>query len=180
MVRYVIMSVLVLCYRTRVCGRAFTLVELLIVIVVLCVMATLVLPASGGSDEARLLEAGRFLVADLDQARMYSLCSAADRCLVSFDADGRGYHLARESDPVSPIREGTGGRAYARVFGHGEAASLSGVLIDAGGVGSDRCLGFTGLGRLDQGSDATILLEYAGRRVKVVVDAGTGEARVQP
>jgi len=167
-------------FRGFLLRQAFTLVELLVVIIVICIMASLVLPGVGGTDEARLLNAGRLLMADLDQARVCSLCTASDRCVVVFDAPGSRYYLAKASAPATPMLDPRTGAPYVRAYGEGAPMPLARVSIDAGQLGVDSSLGFTGDGRIDQSSDATLCLGYAGKTILVIVSAATGESRLGP
>jgi len=66
--------------------RAFTLVELLIVIVLVAIAATLAVPMMGDAGTARLPAAGRLLLADLAFAQIQSISHADDR--VSFGMYG--------------------------------------------------------------------------------------------
>lgn len=167
-------------YRTLYSPSGFTLIELLVVIFVLCVIALLVLPSTGSADDVRLEEAGRLLVADLDQARIESLGSAADRCLIVFTASGDGYYLARQSDPSAPMTDAATGRPYRRDYGQGAAAGLSDVTLDPIEIGGDRQLAFTGLGRIDQAADARIIVRYRGRALTIAINASTGEPAFEP
>jgi prepilin-type N-terminal cleavage/methylation domain-containing protein len=157
----------------------FTLAELLVVVVVLGIIALVVMPTVYVVDDTRLAEAGRLLVADLDNARLQSMGSAADPCLVVFDPSGSSYFLSRKSDPTNPIVDPGSGRPWRRAFGRGSASQLDNVTVAlAGGVAPS--LSFTGLGTITPSLDAELTLRCKGRSITIVVDARTGSSRIRP
>jgi prepilin-type N-terminal cleavage/methylation domain-containing protein len=165
----------------RVHGRtAFTFIELLLVVAVIGIAAMLVLPSTGGREDAKLVGAAKMAIADFDYARLHSLGAAADRCVIVFDASGSGYWLARASSPSTPMTDTATNKPYVRVFGQGDASALAGVIINPVNVGADHQLGFTSLGRIDQPTDAHVTLNLAGRTAGVVISAVTGEPSLVP
>jgi Tfp pilus assembly protein FimT len=152
--------------------------EVLIVVALLSIVALLVMPSGGGQDEDRLRSAARLLIADLEFAQLRSIADASDPCVIVLDLDTNTYHIAKQSEPATPIVDPGSNQPYVTTFGTGRAAQLAGVTLDAAaGLTGDQ-LGFTSLGVLDQGPDAAITLRSGAQTMQVIVDAPTGEPRV--
>lgn len=155
--------------------RAFTLVEVLIVVTLVAIAAMIVLPTSASDARARVRAAARLLVADIEFAELSSLGRAADPCIIVFDTGSGTWHVALTSDPATPLDDPVTGDAYALTLGSGRAAHLTNVSIDALVVGGDDELAFDHLGVPDQATDATITLRCGTETIQVIVDATTGE-----
>ncbi len=160
-------------------ARAFTLVELLIVVVIASIAATLAIPLFTETDSTRLRAATRLLIADLAFAQIESITNAADTCLVSFDLGAASYTLAKSSTPTSPITDPGTNQPYVVQFGSGRAAELAGVSIQAYSLGGDNQVAFGIYGQTDQTTAATITLQAGAMTMTVEIDPSTGEASVQ-
>lgn len=166
--------------RSRVSGgRALTLVELLIVVVVASIAATLAIPLLTETDSTRLRAATRLLVADLAFAQIESITNAADTCVVTFDLGAASYTLAKSSTPGTPITDPGTNQPYVVQFGSGRAAELAGVSIQAYSLGGDNQIAFGIYGQTDQTTAATITLQAGAMAMTVKIDPATGEASVQ-
>ncbi|MCC6679762.1 MAG: prepilin-type N-terminal cleavage/methylation domain-containing protein [Phycisphaeraceae bacterium] len=157
---------------------AFTLVELLIVILILGIAAGLVVPQLGHTASTRLIEAARLLAADLGEAQIESMTHGQDLRLVVFDPDNNAYQIATASDPATPITNPIGDVPYRVTFGSDRAGALTGVTIDSLSVGGDDQLGFGIYGQLDQTPDATITLACQDKTITLTVQASTGEVTI--
>ncbi len=159
--------------------RAFTLIEVLIVAVVLGILALVVIPEQGTHQRHVVENAAKLLLADLEYAQVLSITDGSDPCVLVVGAGGDRYHIARQSDPATPIPDPAGGRECLTIFGEGRANTLDGVSISAttGIVGGE--VRYTSLGALLQGDDVTITLESTPENFVVVVDASTGDPSVQ-
>lgn len=158
------------------CRRAFSAFELLVVLACIAVIATLALPSVSNTDATKLRQAARLLVADFDYAQSASIGQGDNPCHVVFDASAATYYLARTSAPATPITDPLTRVSYLTKFGEGRAYGLAGVTISAVGVGGDSTLGFTAMGALDQGVEATITLRCGGAVTTITVKSSTGEA----
>ena len=154
---------------------AFTLVELLIVVVLISIAATMAMPLMAGTDATRLQAAARLLAADLGFAQVESITHAADPCVVVFDQANDSYAVARSSAPSTAITDPSTNQPYVTQFGSGRAAELSGVSIQGYSLGGDNQLEFGAYGQTDQTTPATITFEAAGLTVTVEVDPTSGE-----
>ncbi len=160
-------------------ARSFTAIELLIVIVIVAIAASLVIPMIGGTSTIRLRAAARMLVADLEFAQIESMAHTDDPRLFVIEGSTT-YRIAPTSNSISAIVNPADGDAYRVVYGTGRAAELVGVVISAFSLGGDDRLGFGRYGQLDQAAAATITLAASGETVTVTLDPETGEATVGP
>jgi len=71
---------------------AFTLIELLIVLLILGIVAAMVIPMVSGTDDAQCEAAARVIVADLELAQSTALARQAEVALV-FSDDGQSYKV---------------------------------------------------------------------------------------
>jgi len=156
-------------------SRAVTLVELLIVVTLIAIMATLAMPMLSDTDATRLQAAARLLAADLAFAQVESITHANDTCLVTFDQASGSYTVARTSAPATPITNPATNQPYVTQFGSGLAAELSGVSIQSYSLDGDNELAFRIYGQTDQSTPATITLEAGGETITVQIDPTTGE-----
>lgn len=154
--------------------RAFTLVELLIVLVIGVVMAGLAADLFGGSRHERV-DAGVGLVeADLGFARSLAIASPTDPVLLRVASDGSGYHVARASDPDAVL---TGPNGPMRVrFGQGRAEVAAGVTIESSGARDLRFGPFGGV--MDPVPLLTLSLSDGSERAVMVLDPFTGDPTV--
>ena len=158
--------------------RALTLVELLIVIVLIAIAATLAVPLTADTDATRLRAAARLLTADLAFALIESITHADDRCVVIFDQANGSYTIARSSAPGTPITEPITGQPYVTQFGSGRAAELAGVSIQGHSLDGDDRVDFGMFGQIDQTTAATITLQAGALSMTVRIDAASGEASI--
>lgn len=108
-------------------ARAFTLIEVLVVAVMVAVIAGLAIDLSGTGAYERMDAAARFIDADLALARGRALATPADPVVFRPATDGRGYWVALASAPDVPLA-GPNGPVSVR-FGEGRASAASGVRI---------------------------------------------------
>ena len=154
--------------------RAFTLVEVLIVLLIAAVMAGLAAELFGGSRH-ELVDAGvGLLEADLGYARSLAIASPADPVMIRVAADGSGYHLAKASAPDTAL---TGPNGPLRVrFGQGRAEVASGVTLTSSGTRDLRFGPFGGV--MDPVPTLTVALPDGSERAVMVLDPFTGDPTV--
>lgn len=156
--------------------RAFTLVELLIVLAILGIAALAILPSGASAQSTRAFEAARLLADALDTAALTSLGRGADPCVLVVDADGGGFMIALQSDPGTPIIDTMRNREMRWRFSEGEASSLAGVGLDASALTDGRTLAY-GPDGLPQANAAIDLVLTSGGISRVVrVDHESGLA----
>ncbi len=156
-------------------ARAMTLVELLIVIILMAIAATLAIPLLAETDGTRVQAAARLLAADLAFAQVDSITHASDPCVVVFDQAAGAYTLARSSTPATPMTNPSDNQPYVTTFGSGRAAETTGVSIQSYSLGGDNQLGFGAYGQTDQTTQATITLQAGSFTIAVQVDPANGE-----
>lgn len=168
------------CVRRPATGdRALTLVELLIVIVLLAIAATLAMPLVADTDATRLRAAARLLATDLAFAQIESITHADDPCVVIFDQANASYSLARSSAPGTPITGPITNQPYVTQLGSGRAAELAGVSIQSHSLDGDDRVEFGMFGQIDQTAAATVTLQAGTLSMTVRIDPTSGEASIQ-
>ena len=158
---------------------AFTLVELLIVITLIAIAATVAVPMLSDTDGTRLQSAARLLVADLEFAQIESITHADDLCLITLDQATGSYTVSKASAPATAMTNPGTNQSYVTQFGTGRAAELAGVSIQGYSLDGDDVIGFGALGETDQTTTATITLTAGGQTLTVQIDPTTGEASIQ-
>jgi prepilin-type N-terminal cleavage/methylation domain-containing protein len=159
-------------------AAGFTLPELMIVVLIIGLTATLVLPSLGRDEPAQLRAAASILAADLGFAQADAVAHPADPRLIRVHDDAAGYSLVAGSDPETPLTNPATGEPYRIRFGEGEFDSLRDVRLAASDVGDDEMLGFAAYGNLDQTQTPTLELTAGELAVELSVDPETGEVAV--
>ena len=161
---------------------AFTLVEVLIVVLMLGILFGLALPQMGDSRMLSLREAACLVAADFEFAQNESIAHGDNLRLVKFDTSGNRYWVAAASAPDTPVTDPASGQPLLTVFGSDRATGLAGVTIQSVNLGGDDVLKFNAFGSPDQASDATVTLaiQAAGgtQTLTVRVKAGSGEVTI--
>ena len=110
--------------------RAFTLLEILVVMTVAAVIVVLVIPTTGNEDRMRLAAGAEILRSDIELAQAMTIADPNQPIIVKFDPATSTYWLAEEATPDTPIdREGALGD-YTVTFGTGRA-DIAGPLAMA-------------------------------------------------
>ena len=157
---------------------SFTLVEMLIVIVLVAIAATLAMPMLADTDATRLQAATRLLVADLAFAQIESITHADDPRVVTFDSVNASYTIAKSSAPGTPITEPITNQPYVTQFGSGRASEMTGVTIQGYSLGGDNRIAFGPYGETDQATTATITLQSGTLTMTVQIDPESGETSI--
>jgi len=160
-------------------ARAFTLVEILIVIMVLAILAAVVVPMSGSTDATRLMAAARLLVVDIEFAQHTSITHPDDPALLKIDQANNQYWIAQASDVGTPVTDPGSLQPLLGQFGTGRGTPFTGVTIQSYSLDGDTELHFSGVGVPDQTSDATVVLANGVHTMTITVAAGSGEVSVQ-
>ncbi|MEQ9452958.1 MAG: prepilin-type N-terminal cleavage/methylation domain-containing protein [Phycisphaeraceae bacterium] len=154
--------------------RAFTLVELLLVITIIGVIMGMAAPMLRGSDASRIRDAARLLAADLDLARSESIAHFDNPRRLVIDDDNLGYHITY-GDGSTPITDAITKTPYTIRFGTGRAAELASVSIASHNLGSPPHIEFGIYGQTNLPADATITLAASNYRITLTIDAGSGD-----
>jgi prepilin-type N-terminal cleavage/methylation domain-containing protein len=152
--------------RNGCCRRrpAFTLVEILIVILVLAIAAAIVIPNIGSADDSRVTSAARILQADMEVARSLAMTTQQPYSVV-FSPDFQSYKVVENYAGVPyaqavavghPVNRGQlfevtvgalngmddvrilgadfGGQSYATFMSLGDPAAAGSVLFQSGSI----------------------------------------------
>jgi len=124
-------------------ARAFTLFELLVVLVIIAIAAALVVPQAMSGSDLRALSAARTLMADLEYAQSQAVVTQS-QVTVTFDQAGNSYQLSNQSQTlIHPISK----KDYVVDFDSSE--SLRGVSIAAVNFNGGATVTFDALGAPD-------------------------------
>jgi len=163
--------------RSRVRGRGFTYVELLIVVAIFGVMAGLALKSVNlNSAQAEL--AARTFAADLVYARTEAIARPDLGCVIKINPTNHSYWLARPATPDTPLTNSVTKQSYFVQFGSAAGSRYKAATIGSYNFGGDMVLSFDAFGALDQSSDATISFAAGGETYTVTIAAATGIATV--
>lgn len=157
--------------------RAFTLIEILIVVVLMAVIAAAVLPNASADGAIRLVSAVNMLAADIEYAQSLSLDDPSDPALLRIDEANERYWLARASDPATPI-DHPSGDPYVIRYGSDGDATFPGITVDLTDEKND--VAFDQFGRLASPGDRTFTLtSIVSGSMRVVVSADTGSVFIE-
>ncbi len=158
--------------------RAFSLVELLTVIMVIAVASALAIPMISNGPANELRAAADLLEADLSFARMNSITDASNPHIVVFDSTNHRYHIALAATPTVPIANPVDNTPYTLTFGQGRSKAIPNVTIQAYSLDGDDRIQFGQYGQIDQTSDATITLSAKSKSITLTIKASTGETTI--
>jgi len=148
---------------------AFTIVEVLVVVAIVAILAAVVVPRIGSTAPAQLSAAAQMLSADIAYAQAESIAHSDDPRVVVIDMQNNRYHIAKSSDPSTPITEPVTQQPYAVVFGQGRARHLGSVTLHGYALGGDDTVTFGPYGQVaDQTTPARITLA-AGSTMKIIM-----------
>lgn len=165
--------------------HAFTLVELIAVIIITAILAGVALPAVRGIGESRNAAAGCVIGQHLAFARERAL-NSGNRVWVAFEVSAESYQVLAEPDAgtgfadAAPLPDPTTGRTLGLTLGQGEfpGVGIASASFDAGPV-----VGFDWLGSPLVASGAALASDG-----EVTLDSGlsiqvrtlTGDVRITP
>lgn len=158
--------------------RAYTLIELAIVLLVLAIAAALTIPLFGNSNTTKLRAAANILAADIAYTQSESIAHGDDLRLLVINADHTGYRIATQSHPDTAITNPVNHEPYQVTFGQGDQRTLTGVTITATNLSSNNQLIFGALGQLDQTEPAVLTLSAGNSSLTVTVDPSTGQTTI--
>jgi prepilin-type N-terminal cleavage/methylation domain-containing protein len=165
--------------------RAFTLIELVAVIVITAILAGVAIPAVWGVADARSTAAARAIAQQLSFARERAL-NTGNRVWVAFDAGTDSYEILAEPDggagydDAVALPDPTTGRGMGLTLNHGEFA---GVGIASAAFDGSAVVGFDWLGSPLDGSGGALSADGAvtlDSGVTIGVAAMTGDIRIGP
>lgn len=164
----------------NVLARGYTLVEVLIVVTVLGIAASMVIPSMGGSNGLRAQAAVRTVVSDITFAQSDSLAFQSGRALVFHPSQGK-YSIVEVRG--SNIDEATD-LIYGQQIQQGRYGDIRITRVSLAGANGDTLI-FDEMGgpvTLPGGStpagNGTIIMEGAGDRYTLTIEGYTGRVTV--
>jgi len=159
--------------------RAFSLPELILVLLILAIAGMLIIPSAGSNATAKADAAARMLRSDIEFAQVHSIANPKHPVVLVLADDGEGWWLADSDDPATPIDRGDSGEPYRLTLGEGRGAAAAGVAIDVHQL-PGRILQFDTLGGLEGlAIDPSYQLRCEDAEVQLNVRAGTGFIHIQ-
>jgi len=165
--------------RSRPGRGAFTLVEILCVIVILGIASALIIPQIGTRDDVKAAAAARLIIADLMYAQNLAI-SKQRKHYVQFT--GQQYTLLSrdaDTDPLVAILHPVDRDNYVEAFG-ANRAGLEGVTINSINFGGPTILGFDDLGSPFSYDGTTVAPLSAAASIEVKSGDFTLTVKVEP
>jgi prepilin-type N-terminal cleavage/methylation domain-containing protein len=172
-------------------SRAFTLVEILVVVIILGIAGAIIVPSIGSRDDLKAAAAARVIMADLIYTQNLAITSQGNR-YVAFDVAGQKYSVTDSAGGVitHPVNQ----TPYTQVFGGTSQSNLpdlklvSTTFIGVSGVAQTK-IGFDELGTpltcnplgvTETLSTGSILIQAGKYKLKVDIEPFTGQISVNP
>jgi Tfp pilus assembly protein FimT len=160
-------------------ARAFTLFEIVLVLLVLGIAAMMVVPAVGSNlYAARLKTAANVLASDIEFCQSECIAQPNAPRAVIFDAAANTYKVAVFSTSTA-LKHPADGFDFINDFATGRNAQLNGVAITAVTGLTPPTLTFDAYGRPLNPTDVVITLSFSGQTMRVTVKSGTGDVSIQ-
>ncbi len=163
-------------FRARTPVRAFTLVEVLVVLVIVGIAGAVVVPQMLKGGQMGLQAAARIAIADILYAQNEAVARQTTRRVV-FDAEANSYRLTDAQGDVLPVSWRTGGGNQTYIVDFDLDNRFSGVTLENVSFADGSVLEFDALGSPQTGG--TIELSANGLRYRVTVAAFTGQVTIQ-
>ena len=165
--------------KKSLCG-AFTLAELIIVVVIISIAALLAVPMITSAADSQIRSAANMIAADLEYAKSMSISRQQDYSVV-FDAAAESYEIRDESGSVieHPVKVGTN-----FAVDLSSESRLSEVRIKSASFDSTSTISFDYLGSPFNGSgsalnNGSVVLEAGDYEMTITVQPVTGFLTIQ-
>lgn len=160
--------------------RAFTLFEILIVVVILGIVAAIFVPAAGNNiRSSRLRTAANVLAADIEFCQSECITRPSDARGLQFDTTNNKYSVISLATSAA-ISHPADSLAYTNDFATGRNLQLSGVTITSvtSGGSAATLLTYDQYGKPLITSTFIIQLSFNGSLMNVTVDPTTGDVGI--
>lgn len=162
--------------------RAYTILEILMLLVVLAAVGALVIPAAvRASGQPALRAAANALAADLEYAQAECIATPSALRVVRFDVDGNRYWIAPAAATDAAITHPADGKPYLNDFATGRNMKFAGVTIkNVTFGGTSTTLAFDAYGRpAGYAADPRIVLQADDLTLTIRVDRETGDIAIE-
>lgn len=154
--------------------RAFTLIELMVVVTIAAVLATMVLPMMRNDDRLSLVATSSLVTSDIEFAQSLSISNPSRPAAIKFTPMTSSYHIAYADDLDTPMTRSDTGAAYAVTFGQGRATSAKGVTMRVDHTTNNTII-FESHGGLTDFSETPIVTLRSGDKwIKLTIEPTTG------
>lgn len=155
-------------------GSAFTIVEILIVIVILAIASVMAVPMVSSASSFQIRSAANIIAADLEYAKSLAI-SRGQNFSVEFDTSTESYSLLDQNGDVisHPIKKG-----FDYIIDFRNDSRLDKVNIASVNFTNSKVT-FDCLGSPDNTSEGEIVLTAGGMTIKVKVVPVTGYIRIE-
>ena len=173
--------------------RAYTLAELLIVVLIIGVIGLIAIPQTTGMRSPRLKTAANVLAADLEFCQSQCINDPGNPYVVSFDTVNNAYALTTPpvapAPTATPVNHPADGLPFRNDFATGRNAALAGVTLTSvtnvpngpgNGGAAVPTLAFSSFGvpQTTLPQNLTITLTADGSQMVVTVDYATGDVSI--
>lgn len=158
-------------------GRAFTLVEVLVVVVIMGIAGAVVVPSLMRTSTFGVQAAGRMAISDIIIAQNAAIAAQANRSIIFEPAQNR-YRLVDNTGTTLQAKWRAGGTATNYIIDFDTDTRFAGVTIQNANFGGDATLVFDALGSPDSGGTFDLVAPDAGYRVTVT--PFTGRVTIAP
>ncbi|HEY7115410.1 MAG TPA: type II secretion system protein [Tepidisphaeraceae bacterium] len=171
---------------SRHCNRAFTLVEILTVVVILGIAAAVIVPQLGSRDDQKAIAGARMVMADLIYAQNRAISTQTRHYVVFNTSSPQGYRIVTSVSPQVDIPHPiTKASNYVVTFGHGGTPGLEDISLGAVNFeGAYTTVMFDELGvpyYYDSGSNtSSALATIDGSKIEIKSGVFTMPVYVQP
>tara|TARA_B100001059_G_scaffold197620_1_gene203142 strand:+ start:475 stop:1011 length:537 start_codon:yes stop_codon:yes gene_type:complete len=154
--------------------RAFTLVELMVVVAILMTMAMFTIPMIQDGRSSGVNAAAGILQSDLERAQVMAMSHPDKRVGLQIDADGGGWSIVDADFPSTPLLDEFSGAPISIRLGKGRGQVADGVQIQ-GDEASGNLLVFGALGGLElPGNPRLLTLRNESHERSLRVSPATG------
>jgi general secretion pathway protein H len=158
--------------------RAFTLVEVLVVVAIIAIAGAVVVPSMKQTGSMSVQAAGRQVIADLLVAQNDAIAKQLTRKVV-FDPDNNTYKVTAADGSTIGMNWMSGDASAGNyIINFSTDDRFSGVRIENVEFGDDKTIAFDPLGAPDTGG--TIDVVFGQFRYRVTVTAMTGRVTIAP
>jgi prepilin-type N-terminal cleavage/methylation domain-containing protein len=160
--------------------RAFTLIELIIVVLILGIVAAIFVPAAGANlHSSRLKMAANVLAADIDFCASECIAHPGDMRGIQFNTTTNQYTVEDLATNIA-ISHPADSQPYINDFATGRNLQLAGVTVTSTMMGTTALslLTFDAYGRPLITSNFVITLSYNGSTMTVTVAKNTGDISI--